>query len=69
MWISEIDTFERCFPIVYISFDVVELIKDFRDVKAEDKDIHLTLKGFKEQYNLDDTEFKHVKIKEHKEEK
>jgi MFS superfamily sulfate permease-like transporter len=51
----------------YIDFDVVELIKDFRDVKAEDKDIDLSLKGFKEQYDLENTEFKHVKIKEAKE--
>lgn len=51
----------------YIDFDVVELIKDFRNVKAEDKEIDLTLKGFKEQYKLESTEFKHVKIKESKE--
>ena len=49
------------------SLDVVELIKDFRNVKAEDKEIDLTLKGFKEQYNLENTEFKHVKIKDSKE--
>jgi MFS superfamily sulfate permease-like transporter len=52
----------------YIDFDVVELIKDFRNVKAEDKEIDLTLKGFKEQYDLENTEFKHVKIKESTEE-
>ena len=46
----------------------MELIKDFRNVKAEDKEIDLTLKGFKDQYNLDNTEFKHVKIKDSKEE-
>ncbi|MCD8519038.1 MAG: SulP family inorganic anion transporter, partial [Flavobacterium sp.] len=51
----------------YIDFDVVELIKDFRNVKADDKEIDLTLKGFKEQYNLENTEFKHVKIKDSKE--
>jgi len=52
----------------YIDFDVVELIKDFRNVKAEDKEIDLTLKGFKEQYDLENTEFKHVIIKDSKEE-
>ncbi|TDR25954.1 SulP family inorganic anion transporter [Flavobacterium cheniae] len=52
----------------YIDFDVVELIKDFRNVKAEDKKIDLTLKGFKEHYNLDNTEFKHIEIKEDKKE-
>lgn len=51
----------------YIDFDVVELIKDFKNIKADDKEIDLTLKGFKEQYNLDTVEFKHVKIKEAKE--
>jgi len=50
----------------YIDFDVLELLKDFRDVKVADKEINLTLKGFKEQYNIDNTEFKHVKIKEQK---
>jgi MFS superfamily sulfate permease-like transporter len=50
----------------YIDFDVVEMLKDFRNVTAEDKEIKLTLKGFKEQYNIDNTEFKHVKIKEQK---
>ena len=51
----------------YIDFDVVELIKDFKNIKTDDKEIDLTLKGFKEQYNLDTVEFKHVKIKEAKE--
>jgi MFS superfamily sulfate permease-like transporter len=50
----------------YIDFDVVEMLKDFRAVTAIDKEINLTLKGFKEHYNLDNTEFKHVKIKESK---
>lgn len=50
----------------YIDFDVVEMLKDFRAVTAIDKEINLTLKGFKEHYNLDNTEFKHIKIKESK---
>jgi MFS superfamily sulfate permease-like transporter len=50
----------------YIDFDVVEMLKDFRNVTAVDKEIKLTLKGFKEQYNIENTEFKHVQIKEHK---
>lgn len=50
----------------YIDFDVVELIKDFRNVKAEDKKIKLTLKGFKDHYDIETTEFKHVKIKDEK---
>jgi MFS superfamily sulfate permease-like transporter len=50
----------------YIDFDVVELIKDFRNVKAEDKNIKLTLKGFKDHYDIETTEFKHIKIKDEK---
>jgi MFS superfamily sulfate permease-like transporter len=41
----------------YIDFDVVELIKDFSNVKAEDKNIKLTLNGFKDHYDIDKTEF------------
>ena len=47
----------------------MELIKDFRNVTVKDKDITLTLIGFKEQYNLDNTEFQHVKIKDSKKDK
>ena len=36
-------------------------------VKYQRGEIDLTLKGFKDQYNLDNTEFKHVKIKDSKE--
>jgi MFS superfamily sulfate permease-like transporter len=48
----------------YIDFDVVEMLKDFRNVTAIDKEIKLTLKGFKENYTVDNTEFKHVKNKD-----
>jgi MFS superfamily sulfate permease-like transporter len=47
----------------YIDFDVVELIKDFKNVQSQDKQIDLTLKGFKDYYDFEETEFKHVKIK------
>jgi MFS superfamily sulfate permease-like transporter len=50
----------------YIDFDVVELIKDFKNVQSQDKQIDLTLKGFKDYYDFEETEFKHVKIKESK---
>ena len=42
------------------------MLKDFRNVTAVDKEINLTLKGFKEQYNIDNTDFKNIKIKEQK---
>lgn len=37
----------------YIDFDVLELIKEFRDIKAPLKNISLELKGFKEKYKID----------------
>jgi hypothetical protein len=42
------------------------LIKDFKNVQSQDKEIDLTLKGFKDYYDFEETEFKHVKIKESK---
>ena len=37
----------------YIDFDVLELIKEFRDIKAPLKNIVCNLIGFKEHYNID----------------
>ncbi len=37
---------------VYIDFDVLELIKEFRDIKAPLKNIQLHLKGFQESYQV-----------------
>ncbi|MFM2393871.1 MAG: hypothetical protein RLZZ546_1853 [Bacteroidota bacterium] len=36
----------------YIDFDVLEIIKEFRDIKAPLKNIELTLKDFKEEYKI-----------------
>ena len=36
----------------YIDFDVLELIKEFKDIKAPLKNINLELLGFKEKYNI-----------------
>ena len=36
----------------YIDFDVLEFIKEFRDIKAPLKQIKLTLVGFKEEYQI-----------------
>lgn len=38
----------------YIDFDVLELIKEFRDIKVPLKRINLSLVGFKEDYNIHD---------------
>jgi MFS superfamily sulfate permease-like transporter len=37
----------------YIDFDVLELIKEFRDIKAPLKRIFCRLEGFKEKYNIE----------------
>lgn len=37
----------------YIDFDVLELIKEFRDIKAPLKNIDLQLNGFKEKYQIE----------------
>ena len=39
----------------YIDFDVLELIKEFRDIKVPLKNIQLQLKGFKEAYKIDNS--------------
>jgi MFS superfamily sulfate permease-like transporter len=40
---------------VYIDHDVLELIKEFQDSKAADRDIRLDLVGFKPEYKIDNT--------------
>lgn len=50
----------------YIDFDVLEMIKDFSSIRAVDKNIDLTLKGFKEIYDFETAEFKHVKVTHNK---
>lgn len=39
----------------YIDFDVLELIKEFRDVKAPERNITCVLAGFKEKYKITNT--------------
>jgi len=40
----------------YIAHDVLDLIKEFRDIKAPEKNIILTLTGFKEAYDVENTQ-------------
>ena len=40
----------------YIDYDVLEVIKDFRDVTVDTKDIDLTLIGFKDKYNIENSQ-------------
>jgi carbonic anhydrase len=37
----------------YIDFDVLELIKEFRDIRAPLKNINLKLEGFQEKYKIE----------------
>lgn len=47
----------------YIDHDVMELIKEFRDVKAPERRIRLELVGFRERYNVGNTlDSPHVQI-------
>jgi carbonic anhydrase len=39
----------------YIDLDVLELIKEFRDIQAGEKNIRCILTGFKEKYKIDNT--------------
>jgi len=48
----------------YIDFDVIELIKDFDKVKSYDKNIEVTLIGFKENYDLKSTQFTNISVTE-----
>jgi MFS superfamily sulfate permease-like transporter len=43
---------------VYIDYDVLELIRDFLNFGSKDKNIHVTLRNFKPQYNMNT--FSHV---------
>lgn len=53
---------------VYIAHDVLDLIQEFRDIKAMEMNIKVKLVGFKEAYELENTDTKKVFV-EHKENK
>lgn len=38
----------------YIDFDILEMIKEFRDVQAKEKNMNVSLLNFKEVYNIED---------------
>ena len=39
----------------YVDFDVLELIKEFKDIQAPERNIKCVLTGFKEQYQIDNS--------------
>ena len=43
----------------YIDFDVLELIKEFKEVQSKEKNIQVVLTGFKEEYNLENDSHVH----------
>ncbi len=51
---------------VYIAHDVLDLIQEFKDVKAKEENIEVLLVGFKEAYELENTPMKNVFV-EHEE--
>lgn len=50
----------------YIDFDVLEVIKDFVTNAEENKEIELTLKGFKEDYNIKNSQYGRIDIEKNK---
>lgn len=49
---------------VYIAHDVLDLIEEFKDIRAVEDNINVKLVGFKDAYNLDNTdEGQHVSVK------
>jgi MFS superfamily sulfate permease-like transporter len=52
---------------VYIAHDVLDLIKEFKKIRAKEENIKVKLVGFKKEYELENTgeEMKHVFV-EHK---
>jgi carbonic anhydrase len=43
----------------YIDYDVLELIREFQNIKAKQKNINAMLVGFKEKYQIDNTHYVH----------
>ncbi|MBD8491254.1 SulP family inorganic anion transporter [Echinicola sp. CAU 1574] len=52
---------------VYVAHDVLELIKEFKEIQAQEKEINVKLVGFKKAYNIENDldEYNHVST-EHK---
>jgi MFS superfamily sulfate permease-like transporter len=49
---------------VYIAHDVLDLIEEFKEIRAVEENINVKLVGFKDAYNLDNTdEGQHVSVK------
>ena len=51
---------------VYISYDILLMIKEFKKIRSKDLDIDVRLVGFKKEYNLDSDGYKNTITFEHK---
>ena len=54
---------------VYIAHDVLDLIQEFRDIKSRELNVKVKLVGFKQAYELENTDGKPHVFVEHKEKK
>jgi MFS superfamily sulfate permease-like transporter len=52
---------------VYIDFDVIQIIEEFKDIKAPNNGIRVDLTGFKAAYNIENTIESYIELEEEKE--
>jgi MFS superfamily sulfate permease-like transporter len=50
---------------IYIAHDILDLIHEFKSIRAKEERIKVKLKGFKKEYELENSEDNHVTIEHH----
>jgi MFS superfamily sulfate permease-like transporter len=50
---------------IYIAHDILDLIHEFKTIRAKEEKIKVKLKGFKKEYQLENSEDNHVSIEHH----
>lgn len=50
---------------IYIAHDILDLIHEFKTIRAKDQNIKVKLKGFKKEYELQNNDENHVTIEHH----
>jgi hypothetical protein len=50
---------------IYIAHDILDLILEFKTIRAKEEHIKVKLKGFKKEYQLENSEDNHVTIEHH----
>ena len=48
----------------YIDFDVLEIVREFKEIRAPQKNINCILTGFKDKYKITNTHFVHSETEE-----